>query len=82
MTERACDDNLRIFTGNANPRLAEDIAREIGITPGEMMVARFSDGEIRVKINETTRGKDAFIVQPTCHPVNESIMELILMLDA
>jgi len=75
-------DNLRIFTGNANPSLAENIAEELGLTLGRMVVSRFADGEIRVKVDESARGMDAFIIQPTCAPVNESIMELLIMCDA
>ncbi len=73
---------LRIFTGNANPRLAEDIAKQLGVSLGKMSVSRFSDSEISVKIEESVRGMDIFIVQPTCCPVNDSIMELVIMLDA
>jgi ribose-phosphate pyrophosphokinase len=75
-------DNLRVFSGNSNPKLAESIARGLGIELGKMVVSRFSDGEIRVKIDESARGMDAFIVQSTCCPVNENIMELLIMLDA
>jgi len=75
-------DNLRVFAGNSNPRLAESIARELGLSLGKMVVSRFSDGEIRVKLDESARGMDAFIVQSTCCPVNENIMELLIMLDA
>jgi ribose-phosphate pyrophosphokinase len=73
---------LRIFTGNANPRLAEDIAAHLGVSVGRLIVKSFSDGEICVKVEESVRGMDVFIVQPTCHPVNDSIMELIILIDA
>jgi len=73
---------LEIFTGNANPRLAQDICKELGKKLGGMMVDRFSEGEIRIKIDDNVRGKDVFLIQPTCPPVNESIMELLVMLDA
>lgn len=73
---------LRIFSGNANPRLAEDIASNLGVSLGKMLVTRFADGEICVKVDESVRGMDVFIVQPTCHPINDSIMELMIMLDA
>jgi ribose-phosphate pyrophosphokinase len=74
--------NLRIFTGSANPALAEKIAREIQIPLGRLRTERFADGEVRVMIEESTRGMDVFLVQPTCAPVNESIMELLIMIDA
>ena len=75
-------DNLRVFTGNSNPKLAEKIAGKLGIELGKMVVSRFADGEIRVKIDESARGMDTFIVQSTCCPVNENIMELLIILDA
>ncbi|HZP80883.1 MAG TPA: ribose-phosphate pyrophosphokinase [Chthonomonadaceae bacterium] len=74
--------DLRIFTGNANPALAERIAAELGTPLGEISVKTFSDGEICVKIEESARGQDIFIVQPTCAPVNDNIMELLIMIDA
>ncbi|MGB9877459.1 MAG: ribose-phosphate diphosphokinase [bacterium] len=74
--------DLRLFTGNANPKLASDVAQELGIELGKGEVGRFSDGEIRIKIDESVRGMDVFIIQPTCHPVNENIMELLLLIDA
>lgn len=73
---------MRIFTGNANPQLARDIAQCLGTSLGEILVSRFSDGEIRVQVGENVRGQDVFIVQPTCAPVNENLMELLIMLDA
>ncbi len=75
-------DRMRIFTGNANPLLAENIADCLGIPLGQILVSRFSDGEIRVQVGENARGLDVFIVQPTCAPVNENLMELLIMLDA
>jgi ribose-phosphate pyrophosphokinase len=75
-------DKLRIFTGNANPELAKNICSCLGVGLSDAMVTRFSEGEIRVKINENVRGKDVFLVQPTCTPVNENLMELLIMLDA
>jgi ribose-phosphate pyrophosphokinase len=74
--------DLRLFTGNANPKLAYDVAQELGIELGKGEVGRFSDGEIRIKIEESVRGMDVFIIQPTCHPVNENLMELLLLIDA
>lgn len=75
-------NELRLFTGNSNPELAEKIAAQLGISVGSMLVSKFSDGEIRVQVNESVRGVDAFIVQSGCCPVNDSIMELLIILDA
>lgn len=75
-------NNLMVFSGNANPALADNIARHIGIPVGEASVSKFSDGEISVEIRENVRGKDVFIIQPTCAPTNDSLMELLLMADA
>ena len=74
--------NLRIFTGNANPALAANIARELQVVLGEIHVSHFADGEISVKIEESARGQDIFIVQPTCAPVNDNLMEVLIMIDA
>ena len=76
------DHGLRIFTGNANPTLAASIAAELNTPLGEISVKQFADGEIFVKIEESARGQDIFIVQPTCHPVNDNLMELLIMIDA
>jgi ribose-phosphate pyrophosphokinase len=73
---------LKLFTGNAHRVLAEEIAACLGITLGQAEVTRFSDGEIFVQLDENVRGADVFIVQPTCPPVNDSLMELLVMLDA
>lgn len=73
---------LKIFTGNANPRLAEEIAQYLGVSVGSARLGRFSDGEIQVKINESVRGADVFIIQPTSSSVNENLMELLIMVDA
>ncbi|MFH0807424.1 MAG: ribose-phosphate pyrophosphokinase [Elusimicrobiota bacterium] len=75
-------NEIRIFSGNANPELAEAIAKELGINLGKIFVNTFSDGEIRVKIEENVRGKDCYIIQPTCPPVNDHIMELLIIMDA
>jgi ribose-phosphate pyrophosphokinase len=73
---------LRIFTGNAHPDLAESIARVLGLTLGRAHLARFSDGEVWFQIQDNVRGADVFVVQPTGPPVNENLMELLVMLDA
>jgi ribose-phosphate pyrophosphokinase len=73
---------LKIFTANANPKLAEEIAEYLGVTLGASQVKRFSDGEIRVMIDESVRGADVYIIQPTCNPVNDNLMELLIMVDA
>ena len=73
---------LKIFSGNANPALAKEICRHLGTRPGEAQVGRFPDGEVRVQIGENVRGTDIFIVQPTSTPVNDNLMELLVMLDA
>jgi ribose-phosphate pyrophosphokinase len=71
-----------IFTGNANPALAEAVAYHLQIPLGKATVGRFSDGEIMVEIEENVRGRDVFIVQPTCAPTNDNLMELLIMIDA
>ena len=73
---------LAILSGNANPGLAKAICRELKVPLADSLVGRFSEGEIRVKINDNVRGKDVFVVQPTCPPTNDNLMELLIMLDA
>ena len=73
---------LKLFSGNAHRPLAEEIAQHLHVKVGDADVARFSDGEVYVQINENVRGEDVFIIQPTCPPVNENLMELLVMLDA
>lgn len=73
---------LKIFAGTANPELAQEICQYLGVTKGSSEVTHFSDGEIRVKVDESVRGSDAFIIQPTSTPVNENLMELLIMVDA
>jgi ribose-phosphate pyrophosphokinase len=75
-------EGIKLFTGNSNRRLAEEIADYIGVPVSEATVSTFSDGEIMVQINENVRGSDVFLIQSTCHPVNNNLMELLLMLDA
>ncbi|AJA49790.1 ribose-phosphate pyrophosphokinase [Clostridium pasteurianum DSM 525 = ATCC 6013] len=74
--------NIKIFTGNSNPDLAKSIADILGVKVGDSKVSKFSNGETYVDINETVRGADVFIVQTLCEPVNDSLMELLIMLDA
>ncbi len=74
--------NMMVFTGNANPRLAHDIADRLKLPVGKATVTRFSDGEVQVEILENVRGKDVFVVQPTCAPANDHLMELLLLIDA
>ncbi len=76
------DSRMMVFTGNANPRLAEDVVSHLNMPLGKANVGRFSDGEIMVEIMEHVRGKDVFIVQPTCAPTNDNLMELLVMADA
>jgi ribose-phosphate pyrophosphokinase len=73
---------LKLFSGNANRALAEEIAQYLRVPLGESEVSRFSDGEIFVQFNENVRGADVFVVQPTCPPVNDTLMELLIMTDA
>lgn len=73
---------LRIFTGNSNPALAHEIAAHIGVSVGDAFVGHFNNGETQVIIDESVRGKEVFIVQPTSYPVNDSLMELLIMVDA
>lgn len=74
--------NLKIFTGNANPELAQEIADYIGVKLGAAKVKQFSDGEISLIVDESVRGCDAYIIQPTSTPVNDNLMELLIMVDA
>ncbi len=73
---------LKLFSGNANRPLAEEIAQHLRLKLGDADVSRFSDGEVYVQINENVRGEDVFIIQPTCPPVNDALMELLVMIDA
>jgi ribose-phosphate pyrophosphokinase len=74
--------NTVLFTGNANPVLAQEIASHLGIELGKAMVDRFSDGEVTVEIRQNVRARDVFVLQPTCTPTNENLMELLIMVDA
>ncbi|MFY7953698.1 MAG: ribose-phosphate diphosphokinase [Armatimonadaceae bacterium] len=75
-------DNLRVFAGSSHPTLAAEVACQLGVPLGELLLTRFSDGEIRVQVEESARGMDVFLVQPTSFPVNESLMELLILIDA
>jgi ribose-phosphate pyrophosphokinase len=73
---------LKIFSGNANPALAQEIADHLGVSLGIANVKRFGDGETNVEITESVRGADVFVIQPTCYPTNDNVMELLIMIDA
>jgi ribose-phosphate pyrophosphokinase len=75
-------NKLAVFSGNAHPELAKKICNYLKVKLSDAFVSRFSEGEVRVKINDNIRGKDVFIVQPTCPPTNENLMELLIMMDA
>lgn len=74
--------NLMVFSGNANPELTKEIARGLGVHVGNAVVSQFSDGEINIQLQENVRGRDVFIIQPTCAPTHLHLMELVLMIDA
>lgn len=83
MLDEKTGKSMKIFSGNANPDLAREIAAYLGTTVGDAVINRFNNGEVQVMINESVRGKDIFIIQPTCGPiVNDNIMELLIMADA
>jgi ribose-phosphate pyrophosphokinase len=73
---------MMLFTGNANPELAKEVAKSLGVPLSDSLVTEFSDGEINIEIRENVRGHDVFIIQPTCAPTHRNIMELVLMVDA
>ncbi|NLY18824.1 MAG: ribose-phosphate diphosphokinase, partial [Clostridiaceae bacterium] len=74
--------DIKLFAGNSNIQLAEEIATKIGLPLGASTVGRFSDGEIAISINEVVRGSDTFIIQSTCPPVNDNLVELLILIDA
>ncbi|MBO9718284.1 MAG: ribose-phosphate diphosphokinase, partial [Pseudoxanthomonas sp.] len=76
------DRNLLVFSGNAHRALAESICRELGVRPGKALVSTFSDGEVQVEIEENVRRQEVFVVQPTCAPAAENLMELLVLVDA
>ncbi len=82
MSNQYGDSNLKVFSLNSNPRLAEEIVNHIGVEMGKCTVKRFSDGEIQINIEESIRGCDVYVIQSTSSPVNEHIMELLIMIDA
>ena len=75
-------ERLMVFTGNANARLAQDVVKHLNIGLGRAIVGRFSDGEVLIELLENVRGKDVFILQSTCAPTNDNLMELLVMVDA
>ncbi len=75
-------ERMRIFTGNANPKLAEAVCKHLNISLGRCVVGRFSDGEVMVELLENVRGRDVFILQSTCAPTNDNLMEILVMVDA
>ena len=76
------NSKLKVFSANANHKLGEEIAEYLGVALGSAKVKTFADGEIAIEISESVRGCDIFIVQPTCAPVNDNLMELLIMIDA
>ena len=74
--------DIKIFTGNSHRELAEEIASKIGLPLGKATVGKFSDGETEVNIGELVRGSDVFVIQSLCHPVNDNLVELLIMVDA
>ncbi len=75
-------EGMKLFSGNAHRELGEKVARYLGLSLGRITSTKFSDGEIRVQVDESARGNDVFIIQPTCYPTNDTVMELLIMLDA
>src|SRR3989475_2964661 len=75
-------ERMRVFTGNANPKLAEAVVRHMNISLGRCIVGRFSDGEVMVELLENVRGRDVFLLQSTCAPTNDNLMEILVMVDA
>ena len=76
------DRNLLVFTGNANRPLADEVCKQLGVRPGRALVGRFSDGEVQVEIEENVRGQDVFVIQSTCAPSAENLVELLVLIDA
>jgi ribose-phosphate pyrophosphokinase len=82
LTPHVTMDRLMVFAGNANPRLAQEVAKHLNMSLGRAVVSKFSDGEVMVEILENVRGKDVFVLQSTCQPTNDNLMELMVMVDA
>ena len=82
MSDTSCDTSMMVFSGNANTELSQGIVRRLNMRLGMASVGRFSDGEVTVEIEENVRDKDVFVIQPTCQPTNENLMELLVMIDA
>ncbi len=80
--DRLASENVMVFSGNANPELSQAIATRLNLQLGKAAVGKFSDGEVMVEVVDSVRGKDVFIVQPTCNPANDNLMELLVMVDA
>lgn len=76
------NNRLKLFSGSANVELAREVARYLGLDLGPMVRKRFADGELYIQIQESIRGCDVYLIQPTCHPVNDHLMELLIMIDA
>ncbi|MDP2155258.1 MAG: ribose-phosphate diphosphokinase, partial [Sulfuricella sp.] len=74
--------SMMVFTGNANPKLAEEVVKHLNLRLGRAVVGRFSDGEVMIEILENVRGKDVFVLQSTCTPTNDTLMEVLVMVDA
>ena len=82
LTPHAAMDRLMVFAGNANPKLAQEVVKHLNLSLGRAVVGKFSDGEVMVEIMENVRGKDVFVLQSTCQPTNDNLMELMVMVDA
>ncbi len=82
LTPHVAMDRLMVFAGNANPSLAQEVAKHLNMSLGRAVVGKFSDGEVMVEIMENVRGKDVFVLQSTCQPTNDNLMELMVMVDA
>jgi len=82
MTSHPTLERLMLFTGNANPKLAQEVAKGLNLSLGRAIVGKFSDGEVMVELLENVRGKDVFVLQSTCAPTNDNLMELLVMIDA
>jgi ribose-phosphate pyrophosphokinase len=82
LTPHAAMDRLMVFAGNANPHMAQEVVKHLNMSLGRAVVGKFSDGEVMVEIMENVRGKDVFVLQSTCQPTNDNLMELMVMVDA